>query len=195
MRCLRLSGLLPLLTFAIRDAGRRSRTWLMLAILVIGGYAMLSHYRQLLGEPSEGDPGRFANADIFETRSILPIASARDDIFLRLYAHGPASVRQRCVLLSDASSVRLLRQNTNLLMTEALKQWTTLPILNLTPFLRENRQFYVIEDFSSPGRLIPRLQEIRASIALKEHSPVIPCTASKPPSRSEPPDGKTPDVI
>ncbi len=137
----------------------------MLVLLVIGGYAVFSHYRQFSGEPSGGDSAKFADAKIFETGSPLPIASARDDIFLRIYAHGPTSVHRKCVLLSDPSSVRLLHQNTNLLMTEALQQWTTLPILSLAPFLHESPQFYVVEDSSSPGWLLPRLLEEHANVA------------------------------
>ena len=137
----------------------------MLALLLMGGYAVISHYRQFSGEPAGGDSAKFADAKIFETGSSLPIASARDDIFLRIYAHGPSSVHRRCVLLSDPSSVRLLHQNTNLLMTEALQRWTTLPILSLAPFLHESPEFYVIEDSSSWGWLLPRLLEEHANVA------------------------------
>ena len=54
---------------------------------------------------------------------------------LRLEAHGPVSVRRRCVFPTDPSFIRLLHQNTNFLMTEALRQWTKLPIPDLSSFL------------------------------------------------------------
>lgn len=158
-------GLLPLVTFALRDAARRSYCWMMMTLLIIGGYAAVSHYRQFAGEAAKSDTANFANARLFDMGPGLPIASARDDIFLRIHAHGPRSVQQRCVLLNDPSSVRLLHQNTNFLMTEALSRWTSLPIVKLPRFLLENPRFYVIEDSGSSGWLLPRLMEDHATVA------------------------------
>ena len=90
-----------------------------------------------------------------------------NDLFFRLEAHGPETVRERCVFPTDSSFVRLLHQNTNFLMTEALRQWTKLPIPDLSSFLIVHQQFYVIQRGSSPGWLIQRMREDHAEIELQ----------------------------
>jgi hypothetical protein len=126
-------GLLIVVSLAIRDFGRRSAVLAALALLILGGYASFSRYRELSGMPTGGDTSTFADASALSTHPELPVVPSDNDLFLRLEAHGPASVRERCVFPTDPSFIRLLHQNTNFLMTEALRQWTRLPILTCHP--------------------------------------------------------------
>lgn len=121
------------MSLAIRDFGRRSAVLAALALLILGGYASFSRYRELSGMPTGGDTSTFADASALSTHPELPVVPSDNDLFLRLEAHGPASVRERCVFPTDPSFIRLLHQNTNFLMTEALRQWTRLPILTCHP--------------------------------------------------------------
>ena len=160
-------GLLIVVSLAIRDFGRRSAVWIALALLILGGYASFSRYRELSGMPAGGDSSAFADASALSARPELPVVPGDNDLFLRLEAHGPVSVRERCVFPTDPSFIRLLHQNTNFLMTEALRQWTKLPIPDLSSFLIAHPQFYVIQRGSSPGWLIQRMLEDHAEIALQ----------------------------
>ena len=63
-------GLLIVVSLAIRDFGRRSAVWLALALLILGGYASFSRYRELFGMPAGGDISAFADASALSaTRS------------------------------------------------------------------------------------------------------------------------------
>ena len=160
-------GLLIVVSLAIRDFGRRSAVWMALALSILGGYASFSRYRELSGMPAGGDTAAFADASALSARPDLPVIPGDNDLFLRLEAHGPASVRERCMFPTDPSFVRLLRQNTNFLMTEGLRQWTKLPIPELSTFLIAHPEFYVIQRGNSPGWLIQRMLEDHAEIALQ----------------------------
>jgi len=160
-------GLLIIVSMAIRDFGRRSAAWMGLTLLILVSYASFSRYRELSGMPAGGDAAAFADASALSARPDLPVVPGDDDLFLRLEAHGPASMRDRCAFPTDPSSVRLLHQNTNFLMTEGLRQWTELPIPDLSSFLASHPQFYVVQRGSSPGWLIQRMLEDHAEIALQ----------------------------
>jgi len=160
-------GLLPLVSLAVRDFARRSVTWMGLAILILGGYASFSHYRELSGMPREADASAFADARVILSNSDLPVVPSTDDLFLRLEAHGPASVRQRCVFPTDPSFVRLLHENTTFLMTEGLRRWTKLPIPDLTLFLSAHPRFYLVQAGSGQSWLLDRMLEEHADVKLQ----------------------------
>ena len=138
-----------------------------LALLILGGYASFSRFRELSGMPAAGDTSAFADPSALSAHPELPVVPGDNDLFLRLEAHGPVSVRERCVFPTDPSFIRLLHQNTNFLMTEALRQWTQLPIPDLLSFLIAHPQFYVIQRGGSPSWLILRMLEDDAEIALQ----------------------------
>ena len=82
-------GLLIVVSLAIRDFGRRSAVWIALALLILGGYASFSRYRELSGMPAGGDSSAFADASALSARPELPVVPGDNDLFLRLEAHGP----------------------------------------------------------------------------------------------------------
>jgi hypothetical protein len=160
-------GLLMLVSLAIRDFGRRSAVWMAVALLILGGYASFSRYHEVSGMPAGGDTSTFADASALSAHPELPVVPGDNDLFFRLEAHGPETVRERCVFPTDPSFVRLLHQNTNFLMTRALRRWTKLPIPDLSSFLTAHPQFYVIQRRNGPGWLIQRMLEDDAEIALQ----------------------------
>lgn len=160
-------GLVLLVSLAIRDAMRRNVIWMTLAIATIGGCALVLRYDALLGIPAGGDAKMFADISIFSAKPPLPVVPAIDGLFLRLEAHAPASLRERCVFPTDPDFVRLLHQNASFLMTEALRRWTRLPITDLSSFLDLNPQFYVIDLPSGPGWLVQRMLKDHADITLQ----------------------------
>ena len=160
-------GLVPLVALAMRDAARRNVILMAIAVLIVGGYASFSHYRELSGTPSGGDAANFANTSILSANTNLPIVPSGNDLFLRLEAHAPEPVRERCVFPIDQDMVRLLHQNTNFLMTEGLRQWTKLPIVDLAPFLKTHPQFYLVQQSGGQGWLLQWLLEGHAEIALQ----------------------------
>jgi uncharacterized membrane protein len=160
-------GLLPLMGLAVRDAVRRSMISMALAVLLVTGYAWLSHYRLLSGMLAKGDDSAFANVTVLSENPELPLVPSDADLFLRLEAHAPIAVRNRCVFPTDPSFVRLLGQNTSFLMADALRQWTKLPIDDLSSFLKAHPRFYVIQRASAQGWLIGWLLEDHANIDLR----------------------------
>ncbi len=160
-------GLLIVVSLAIRDFGRRSAVWMAVALLILGGYASFSRYHEVSGLPAGGDTSAFADASALSAHPELPVVPGDNDLFFRLEAHGPETVRERCVFPTDPSFVRLLHQNTNFLMTQALRRWTKLPIPDLSSFLTAHPQFYVIQRRNGPGWLIQRMLEDDAEIELQ----------------------------
>ena len=160
-------GLLIVVSLAIRDFGRRSAQWMAVALLILGGYASFSRYHEVSGVPAGGETSAFADATALSAHPELPVVPGDNDLFFRLEAHGPETVRERCVFPTDPSFVRLLHQNTNFLMTEALRRWTKLPIPDLASFLTAHPQFYVIQRRNGPSWVIQRMLEDHAEIALQ----------------------------
>jgi len=107
--------------------------WMAVALLILGGYASFSRYYEVSGMPSGGDTSTFADASALSAHPELPVVPGDNDLFFRLEAHGPETVRERCVFPTDPSFVRLLHQNTNFLMPRALRRWTKLPFLTSRP--------------------------------------------------------------
>jgi hypothetical protein len=160
-------GLLPLIGLLVRDAVRRSTIWMALAVLLISGYAWLSHYRVLSGLPAGGDDSAFANARVLSENPDLPVVPSDAELFLRVEAHAPIAVRERCVFPTDPSFIRLLGQNTSFLMADALRHWTKLPIDDLPSFLKAHPRFLVIQRASTPSGLMEWLVEDHADIDLR----------------------------
>jgi hypothetical protein len=160
-------GLLPLIAIAIRDAARRSALWMAVAVLILGSCASLVRYHAIRGMPSNGDPLTFADTSVFFANPSLPIVPDSDGLFLRIESHAPPSLRNRCIFPTDPDFVRFLHQNTNYLMTEALRRWTQLPIVDLSSFLSFQRQFYFIQLPGGHSWLIGRLMEGRANMSLQ----------------------------
>lgn len=160
-------GLIPLLSLAVRDFARRSALWVAVAIVIIGGYGTFSHCGQIAAKAHGSDAEMFADAAIFSRYPTLPIASAAQSLFLRLDAHGPQTVRERNVFLTDPSSVRLSHENTNFLMTKALQQWTKLPIVELPTFLSAHTRFYLLQDFGVEQWLMSCLLEHHALVQVE----------------------------
>jgi hypothetical protein len=161
-------GLLVLLSQAIRSAVGRSAVWMTLAILLFGGYACFLRVHQVLALRAKGDESLFASAAVLSAQSSFPIVPSDEDLFLRLEAHGSASVRERCVYVTDPSSVRILRHNWVALTAEAFRRWTRLPVRDLSSFLISYQQFYVIGQLDG-GRdwILRRMLEEHAKIALQ----------------------------
>jgi hypothetical protein len=160
-------GLLILISLAIRDAVARRARGMAFAVLLIGGYACFLRYHELSALPRSGDPLAFADVSVFSSQPSLPVVPGGNGLFLRIEAHAPASLRERCVFPTDPSFVRILRQNTNFLMIEALRRWTNLPITDLSSFRKSYPQFYVIQVTGSPSWLVQRLLEDHANLALQ----------------------------
>lgn len=160
-------GLLVLVALGIRDAVSRRRLWMALAASMLSGYAFLIQYHTIRGLPSGGDTKAFADASAFSAEPSLPIVPAIAGLFLRMQSHAPASLRERCVFLDDPDMVRLLHQNTYFLMTEGIRRWTNLPVIDLSTFLRTHPRFYVIQLACCPSWLVDRLMEDHASISLQ----------------------------
>jgi hypothetical protein len=164
-------GLLFLVSLTIRKAVGRSAVWMGLSVLIIGGYATLLQYRQLSSLPFGGDASILADVSVFSAEPSLPIVPSDIELLLRLEAHGPASLRTRCVYATDPSSVRILHHNTELLCTRALRRWTRLPIRDLSSFLSVYPRFYVIGPISpingTRDWVVRRMLEEHADIALQ----------------------------
>jgi hypothetical protein len=52
-------------------------------------------------------------------------------------------------------------------MTEGLRQWTKLPIVDLAPFLSAHQQFYLVQQSGGQGWLLQWLLDDHAEIALQ----------------------------
>jgi hypothetical protein len=138
-----------------------------LAVLILGGYASLHQFRELSSLPVGGDASTLADVSVFSTEPLLPIVPGTNDLLMRMEAHGPVSVRNRCMFPTDPSWIRVLHQNTNFLMTEALRRWTHLPISDLSSFLNAHRRFYVVSPTTTRSWLVQRLAEDHADIAIQ----------------------------
>jgi hypothetical protein len=160
-------GLLVLVSLAIRGALRRNAIWMALAVLILDGYASLHQFRELSSLPVGGDASTLADVSVFSTEPLLPIVPGTNDLLMRMEAHGPVSVRNRCMFPTDPSWIRVLHQNTNFLMTEALRRWTHLPISDLSSFLNAHRRFYVVSPTTTRSWLVQRLAEDHADIAIQ----------------------------
>ena len=161
-------GLLFLLSLAIRKAVGRSAAWMGLTVLLISSFAMLVQYRELSSLPLGGDASKLADVSIFSSQPSLPIVPSDIELLLRVEAHGPASLRTRCVYTTDPSSVRILHHNTELLCTRALRRWTSLPIRDLSSFLSVYPRFYVVGPINgNRAWVVRRLLEEHADIALQ----------------------------
>jgi len=158
-------GLMVFSDLAVRSALRGNALLMALAVLVIGGYSCFLHYREFSSVPTGGDAAAFANGNVFSMDPSLPIVPSDNETFLRLQAHGPAPLRERCVFVTDPSFVQLLAQNTNFLMTEALRRWTKLPIEDLSRFRNAHPRFYVIA--GSKGALVQALLQDHAELSLQ----------------------------
>lgn len=158
-------GLIVLASWAIRGAARRNPILMALAFLVIAGYASLFHYREFSSLPAGGDDVTFANAAVFSANPSLPVVPSNNETFLQLMAHGPAALRQRCILLTDPGFIHLLDENTTFLMAEGLRRWTKLPITDLAWFVNGHRRFYLIA--GSQGALVRWLLQEHAELSLQ----------------------------
>lgn len=139
-----------------------------LAILIFGGYASFLRAYEVLPLRANGDESLFANADVLAGQPSFPIVPSDEDLFLRLETHGSASLRERCVYVTDPSSVRILRNNWVALTAQAYRRWTRLPVRDLSSFLNSYQQFYVIGKLH--GRrdwILRRMLEEHAKIALQ----------------------------
>jgi Dolichyl-phosphate-mannose-protein mannosyltransferase len=161
-------GILVLLSQAIRSAVGRSAVLMTLAILIFGGYTCFSHVREVLALRANTDESVFASTAALAAQPSFPIVPGDEDLFLRLEAHGSASLRERCVYLTDRSSVRILHHNWVALTGEGFKRWTHLPVRDLSSFLNSYQQFYVIGRLDG-GRdwILQRMLEEHAEIALQ----------------------------
>jgi hypothetical protein len=161
-------GLLVLLSLAIRSAVGRSAVWMTLAILIFGGYACLFRVDQVLPLRANGDESLFASAAVFAAQPSFPIVPSDEDLFLRLEAHGSASLRERCVYVTDPSSVRILHYNWVALTADAFRRWTRLPVRDLSSFLNSYHQFYVIGHLDGDRQwILRRMLEEHAEIGLQ----------------------------
>jgi hypothetical protein len=162
-------GLLFLVSLTIRKAVGGSAAWMGLSVLIIFGCATLLQYRELSSlSPRGGDASKLADVSIFSSKPSLPIVPSDIELLFRVEAHGPASLRTRCVYATDPSSVRILHHNTELLCTRALRRWTRLPIRDLSSFLSVYPRFYVIDSIhGNRAWVVRRLLEEHADIALQ----------------------------
>jgi hypothetical protein len=161
-------GLLVLLSQAIRSVVGRSAVWMTLAILIFGGYACVLRVHQVLPLRANGDESLFASTSVFAEQPSFPIVPSDEDLFLRLEAHGSASLRERCVYVTDPSSVRILHHNWVALTAEGFRRWTRLPVRDLSSFLNSYQQFYVIGYLDGDRQwILRRMLEEHAEIALQ----------------------------
>jgi hypothetical protein len=161
-------GLVCLVSTAIRNVVGRSAVWMGLSVLIIGGCATLLQYRQLSALPLGGDASILADVSVFSAEPSLPIVPSDIELLLRLEAHGPASLRTRCVYATDPSSVRILHHNTELLCIKALRRWTRLPIRDLSSLLSVYPRLYVIGPINGKRDwVVRRMLEEHADITLQ----------------------------
>ena len=138
-------GVLPLVALAVRHAMAGRTPWMACAVFILGGSTLFLQYHSLTGIPAGGDTRALADVAVFSANGSLPVVAGGDGLFLRIEAHAPASLRQRCVFPTDPDFIRLLHSNTTFLMTEGLRRWTNLPIPDLSSFLNAHPQFYFIQ--------------------------------------------------
>jgi hypothetical protein len=159
-------GLVLLVALASREAMAGRVPWMVFAVFMLGGCTTFLQYHALAGIPSGGDTAALADVSVFSANASLPVVAGSDGLFLRIEAHAPVSLRQRCVFPFDQDFVRILHNNTNFLMTEGLRRWTQLPIPELSSFLNAHPKFYFIQ-IPQQDWVIQRMLEDHADIALQ----------------------------
>ena len=152
-------GLLVLASLAIRDIARQHAAGVIASTLIVGGYAFLYYYSGLSSVPAPGDAATFADASVLSATPELPVVPADYDLFLRLKAHGAASMRDRCVLPKSAFDPFTPPKY-------GVFDGRCSPVLDQAPdldlassFLRLRPRFYLIERPEVQGWLIQYLLE------------------------------------
>jgi len=161
-------GLLVLITQSIYSAIGTRVVWRMAAFLTIAACVLLLriHDARLVVKYADGEQSSLADVAVFSRQPSVPIVLSEDEgLFLRLEAHAPSSLRQRCLWVTDPGVINVTGQNTTYLMIEGLRQWTRDPISDLSSFLSSNHMFYLISD--PHGWMIQRMIETNAEISLQ----------------------------
>jgi uncharacterized membrane protein len=159
-------GVLLLVALAVREGMAARVPWMAFAALTLVGLISFVQYHSFLKLPSGGDTAALADVSLFSTNGSLPVVPGSDGLFLRIEAHAPASLRQRCVFPTDHDFIRLTHNNTNFLMTEGFRRWTNLPVVDLSTFLSAHPQFYFIRN-NEQDWMMQRMIEDHAQIMLQ----------------------------
>jgi uncharacterized membrane protein len=138
-------GLLLLAALAVRQGVAGRVGWMASAALILGALVSFLQYHSLRALPAGGDTAALADVTVLSANESLPVVAGSDGLFLRIEAHAPTSLRRRCVFPTDQDFIRLLHNNTNFLMTEGIRRWTNLPVVDLASFLNSHPQFYFIQ--------------------------------------------------
>ena len=137
-------GLIILFCFAVEGSARR---WAGLATLIISLYVGSVLLRTALAFRHVNEPLSVKNLPAAMDERI-PIVISNLDMFMQIEDRAPEAIKRRCVYVSDAVSVSVLKQNTTYLSSQALTRWTALPIINLRSLLGRSRRFYLLAPLS-----------------------------------------------
>jgi len=156
-------GLLVLITGSIYSVVGTRAVWRIAAFSIIAMCVLLLriHDLRLVAQYAHAEQSNLSDVALFSPQPSIPIVLSDDaGLFLRIEAHAPSSLRQRCLWVTDPGVVSMTGQSTTYLMIEGLRKWTRDPISDLSSFLTSYHRFYLISD--PHGWIIQRMIESHA---------------------------------